>query len=82
MRTPHLNPLRALEATLRLGSFRAATGELGVTPAAVGHQVRTLDRRLGRPLLDRAATGVRPTEEADALAPRLTQGFARLTKVF
>ena len=40
MRISHLNNLRALEATVRTGSFRAAAAKLGVTPAAVGQQAR------------------------------------------
>ena len=36
MQVRHLNALRALEATLRLGSFAAAAGEIGVTPTALG----------------------------------------------
>ena len=48
MRVTHLNGLRALEATLRGGSFRAAADELGVTTAAIGHQIRGLEHFLGR----------------------------------
>ena len=57
MRVSHLNGLKALEATLRTGSFRAAADELGVTPAAVGQQVRTLESFLERQLLIRSTRG-------------------------
>ena len=46
MRVTHLNGLKALEVTLRTGSFRAAADELGVTAAAVGQQIRTLENFL------------------------------------
>jgi LysR family glycine cleavage system transcriptional activator len=39
MRVTHLNGLKALEVTLRAGSFRAAADELGVTTAAVGQHL-------------------------------------------
>ena len=42
MRVSQLNGWRALEAVLRLGSVTAAAGELGVTTAAVGSQIRAL----------------------------------------
>lgn len=77
---PYLNSLRALEAAVRLGSFRAAAGELGVTPAAVGQQVRSLEAALGRQLLSRHASGFVPTEAAQLAAGRLALGFDELRK--
>lgn len=55
MRVPHLNGLKALEVTLRTGSFRGAADELGVTAAAVGQQIRTLEDFLGCKLFFRTA---------------------------
>ncbi|WP_157080750.1 LysR family transcriptional regulator, partial [Methylobacterium variabile] len=40
---PPLNALRAFEAAARLGSFKAAADELGVTHGAVSQQVRLLE---------------------------------------
>ncbi|TNC14211.1 transcriptional regulator GcvA [Methylobacterium terricola] len=40
---PPLNALRAFEAAARLGSFKAAANELGVTHGAVSQQVRLLE---------------------------------------
>jgi len=80
MQTSHLNGLRALEAVLRLGNFRAAAGALGVTPAAVGQQVRGLEDYIGRPLFRRLPAGVEPTAEAALLAPRLTLAFRGLSE--
>jgi LysR family glycine cleavage system transcriptional activator len=53
-----LNALRAFDAVVRSGSFKAAAETLCVTQSAVSHQVRHLEDWLGRPLFDR--TGPRP----------------------
>ncbi|HSA81050.1 MAG TPA: LysR substrate-binding domain-containing protein [Geminicoccaceae bacterium] len=74
----HLTALRALEASVRLGSFRAAGEELGVTAAAVGQQVRKLEETVGRPLLTRRANGFEPTELAKSATRRLASGFESL----
>lgn len=81
MRVTHLNNLRALEATLRTGSFRAAAEELGVTPAAVGQQVRGLENYLGRKLLLRSATGVTATEPARRVEHRLTASLLAIEEI-
>lgn len=78
MKISHLNGLRAFEATLRTGSFRAAAAELGVTPAAVGQQVRALEDFLGQPLFDRGNARAVPTSQARAVQARLTEGFGAL----
>jgi len=81
MRVSHLNNLRALEATLRTGSFRAAAAELGVTPAAVGQQVRGLENYLGRRLLSRSTTGVEATDTARRVEHRLTASFLAIEEI-
>lgn len=43
--------LSALAAILRLGSFEAAAAELGVTQSAVSQRLRTLEDRIGQPLV-------------------------------
>jgi LysR family glycine cleavage system transcriptional activator len=77
----HLNGLRAFEATLRGGNFRAAAAELGVTPAAVGQQVRALEDYLGRKLFVRSSTGVVPTPQAKAIAADLTASLFALSDI-
>ena len=49
--------LHAFEATARHGSFTGAAQELGVTPAAVGQLVRSLEEWVGHPLLHRTRSG-------------------------
>ncbi len=74
----HLNALRALEATLRHGSFSAAADELGITPAAVGQRVRTLEDYLGKDLFVRTPSGIEALEDARHIGARLTDGFSGL----
>lgn len=79
MRISHLNALRALEAALRHGSFSAAAGELGITPAAVGQRVRSLEDYIGQDLFERTSTGLRATESARQVERQLTSGFLELS---
>jgi LysR family glycine cleavage system transcriptional activator len=50
---PPLNALRAFESAARLGSFKDAAMELGVTHGAVSRHVRLLEDWLGPPVLFR-----------------------------
>lgn len=53
--------LRVFEAVARLSSFKRAAAELAVTPTAVSHQIRALERQLGFALFDRLPRGARLT---------------------
>jgi LysR family transcriptional regulator, glycine cleavage system transcriptional activator len=77
-RLPPLVWLRAFEAAGRLQSFRAAAEELHVSPSAISHHVRSLERRLGRPLFERTGVSVRLTREGEAYLARVTAGFVQL----
>src|SRR3954466_8392755 len=61
--------LRAFCAVVELKSFSQAAERLGVTQPAVSLQVRSLEKRLDRKLLDRSARRVEPTEAGVALFP-------------
>ncbi len=63
--------LRVFESAARHLSFKAAAAELSVTPAAVSHQVRALESRLGLALFDRQPRGVALTVEGERLFHRL-----------
>jgi len=52
---PALIDLEAFEAAARHGSFVGAAGELHLTPSAVSHRVRSLERQLGVVLFTFAA---------------------------
>ena len=80
-RLTHLNALRAFEATARHLSYVRAAEELGVTPAAIGQQVRTLEAWLGVELFRRIpGPPVRLilSEGAQAALPEIREGFDRL----
>jgi LysR family transcriptional regulator, glycine cleavage system transcriptional activator len=76
--TAPLGALRAFEAAARHGSFKAAAAELGVTPAAVSHQIATLERHLGVLLFVRLNRAIEPTPKGAALAGILSELFDRL----
>jgi LysR family transcriptional regulator of beta-lactamase len=77
---PHLplNALRAFEASARHLSFTRAAIELCVTQAAVSHQVKLLEERLGTSLFLRLPRGLALTDEGAALLPTLQQSFDRI----
>lgn len=77
---PHLplNALRAFEASARHLSFTRAAIELCVTQAAVSHQVKLLEQRLGTQLFRRLPRGLMITEEGLALLPALQESFDRM----
>lgn len=70
-----LSALRAFEAAARLGSFKAAAGELGVTPTAISHQIRGLEQQTGAPLFERQVRKVTLTEAGMQLYPVLRDSF-------
>src|SRR2546426_4435832 len=61
--------LAAFCAVVERKSFSQAAERLGVTQPAVSLQVRSLEKRLGRQLLDRSGRRVEPTEAGLALFP-------------
>ena len=66
---PPLNAIRAFEAAARHLSFSRAADELNVTHAAVSHQIKALEERLGVPLFRRLTRAVRLTDAGQALYP-------------
>ena len=66
-----LNGLKAFEAAARHLSFTRAAAELHVTQAAVSHQVKTLELRLGVKLFRRLPKSLLLTDEGQALLPDL-----------
>lgn len=75
---PPLNALRAFEAAARHGGFVGAADELAVTPAAISHQVKGLETRLGVPLFRRLPRGLALTADGEALLPDLRDAFDRM----
>src|SRR5690348_8946365 len=75
---PPLNALRAFEAAARHLSFTRAADELHVTQAAISHQIKSLEDRLGLPLFRRLPRRLLLTEEGQALLPELRDAFDRM----
>ena len=73
-----LNTLRAFEAAARHMSIKKAAQELNLTPSAISHRLRLLEKCLGCRLLFRVGSHLELTEAGEALAPALTAGFARI----
>ena len=74
-RLPSLNGLRAFEAAARHLSFTKAAEELNVTQAAVSHQVKALEERLGVPLFKRGNRSLLLTDAGQAYLPVLREAF-------
>ena len=74
-RIPSPSALRTFEAAARLKSFKKAANELGVTPTAVSHQVRTLEEALGIALFVRRTRSIDLTAAGASLAPALHAGL-------
>ena len=74
-RLPPLSALRAFEAAARHLSFKAAAGELGVTPTAISHQIKGLEDHLGVRLFHRRTRGLELAAPAHVLYSVLRDGF-------
>ena len=72
---PALNALKAFEAAARHESFAKAADELGVTAAAVSHQVKALEEWLGSPLFARHPQGLSLTETGRRVLPAFVGAF-------
>ena len=75
-----LSALRAFEAAGRHLSFTKAGLELSVTQAAISHQVKALEDRLGLELFRRTPRGLVLTDEGRALMVPVSETFDRLSR--
>jgi LysR family transcriptional regulator, glycine cleavage system transcriptional activator len=75
---PPLRALTAFEAAARLGSFRAAATELGITRSAVSHQVKLLEDRMGLTLFRRDARRAELTTAGQAYFPTIKDAFDQI----
>ena len=77
-RLPSLTALRAFDAAARHLSFTQAAAELFVTPAAISHQIKTLEGDLEAPLFVRKSRSLTLTEAGRVLAPAARDAFQGL----
>ena len=75
-----LSLLRAFEAAGRNASFRAAAGELNLTPSAVSHAIRKLERSLGTTLFTRNGRAVQLSPEGETLMRHIGRAFEELRR--
>jgi LysR family transcriptional regulator, glycine cleavage system transcriptional activator len=75
---PPLRALTAFEAAARLGSFRAAAAELGITRSAVSHQVKLLEDRMGLLLFRRDARRAELTTVGQSYYPTIKDAFDQI----
>ena len=69
--TPSLQALHVFVTVVDAGSIREAAERLHRTESAVSHQLRTLERQLDAPLIERLRRGIRPTALGARYAERL-----------
>lgn len=79
-RLPPLNALKAFEAAGRHLSFSKAAEELGVTPAAISQQIKSLEEISGVQLFRRRTRALLLTDAAQASLPTLTEAFDLLAE--
>ena len=77
---PPLLGLRVFECVARHLSFTRAAIELCVTQAAISHQVKALEERLGLELFRRTPRGLVLTDEGRALMVPVGDTFERLSR--
>src|SRR5947207_160227 len=73
-----LNLLRVFDALIEDRSVTRAGERLGLTQSAVSHALGRLRYMLKDDLFVRGPDGMRPTERATEIAPRLRQGLLQL----
>lgn len=79
---PPLIELRAFDAAARHLSFKKAAAELGVTPTAISHQIRLLERYCGRALFRRRPRPLSLTEAGARLFPIVRDGLEAFVTAF
>src|SRR5260370_15226531 len=72
--------LQAFDAAVRLNSFKAAAEALHLTPSAVSHRIRNLEKTIGGPLFTRKHRAVHITPAGRALSPATGRAFAGLLR--
>jgi LysR family glycine cleavage system transcriptional activator len=72
---PRLVELRAFEAAARHLSFRKAAADIGVTPTAISHQIRLLERYCGCALFRRRPRPLVLTGDGARLFPVIRDGL-------
>lgn len=80
MKRGELDDLAAFAAVARARSFTRAAAELGCSPSALSHALRTLEQRLDVRLLARTTRSVAPTPAGERLLRSLDPALAEVAR--
>ena len=75
---PSLRAIQAFESAARLGSFQSAAEELHVTPSAISHQIRGLEKEVGADLFNRTNRRIALTDVGRRYAAEVGEAFGQL----
>lgn len=75
---PALHLLTIFESAARLGSFKAASEELFLTPSAVSHQIKALEEHLGFELFQRKSRGVEVNAAGKMYLEHVQKGLSKI----
>lgn len=79
-RLPSLRGLQAFEAVARTGTVGPAADTLGITPSAVSHRIRGLEKELAVQLFERTANGLALTEAGRQYRVAVEAAFTLLAR--
>ncbi|MEB2185182.1 LysR substrate-binding domain-containing protein [Xanthomonas campestris pv. campestris] len=82
MSRPPLHALQGFVSAVRLGNLSRAAAAMHLTVSALSHQVRSLEQRLGYPLLQRHARGVSATLQGQQLLDRIAPHLDAIAEAF
>jgi LysR family transcriptional regulator, glycine cleavage system transcriptional activator len=77
---PGLRSLRAFNAAARHLSFTRAADEMGVTPAAISHQIKELEDQIGVALFTRTSRSMALTREGEILSSAAAESLDTLSR--
>lgn len=80
LRPTLLLSLQAFDTAVRLGSFKEAAEALHLTPSAISHRIRNLEKAMGGALFVRAHRTVQVTAAGRALARATGRAFGELVR--
>jgi LysR family transcriptional regulator, glycine cleavage system transcriptional activator len=77
---PPLSTLRAFEAAVRLGSFKAAAEDLRLTQSAISHQVHSLETHFRIKLFVRFGNKLSLTRQGETYGASILKAFAEMSR--
>ncbi|MHC2332912.1 LysR substrate-binding domain-containing protein [Bradyrhizobium sp. USDA 4454] len=77
---PPLSTLRAFEAAVRLGTFKAAAEDLRLTQSAISHQIHALETHFRRKLFLRVGNKLLLTKDGEAYGASIQKAFSEMSR--